>query len=276
MILLLLACAQKADDSALPSDAAPAWYEVRWQTDPDPLAAGAPGTFTLQVTDPDGVPIEDLQQNHERMVHTLVISQDLTSFQHLHHEDFAALTAEDLRAATFHFPLTVPLAGPYLLSFDFAHRDQFQNRTDLLTATGSPAQATSPQLPTSDTAQDGDVIGTLTWDSAPIAGYETSFTVHLTDTDGAPITDLVQWLGADAHAALVKADLSWVSHTHAWYPGMENVTPGMEMPPIYPGPDLPFHYTFPLGGDHKMWVQFTRAADPSRVYTLAFAAAVGG
>jgi hypothetical protein len=253
--LLALACAGKAGDSGADSpDAAPAWYEVRWQVSPDPLQAGAAGTFTLQVTDDVGVPIEDLQQNHERMVHTLFISEDLATFQHLHHEDFAALSAEDLRSATFTFPLTLPQAGPYRLAFDFAHRDTYQSRQDQLVVEGSPGQADAPQIPTEAVVSDGD----------------------LTDAAGAPVTDLVQWLGADAHAAVVSADLSDVGHTHAWFPGMDEMGPGMVMPQVYTGPTVPFHYTFARAGSHKIWVQLARAADPSRVYLLPFGVEVGG
>jgi hypothetical protein len=275
--LLALACAGKAGDSGADSpDAAPAWYEVRWQVSPDPLQAGAAGTFTLQVTDDVGVPIEDLQQNHERMVHTLFISEDLATFQHLHHEDFAALSAEDLRSATFTFPLTLPQAGPYRLAFDFAHRDTYQSRQDQLVVEGSPGQADAPQIPTEDVVSDGDLTGALAWDSPPIAGYEAAFTLSLTDAAGAPVTDLVQWLGADAHAAVVSADLSDVGHTHAWFPGMDEMGPGMVMPQVYTGPTVPFHYTFARAGSHKIWVQLARAADPSRVYLLPFGVEVGG
>jgi hypothetical protein len=84
------------------------------------------------------------------------------------------------------------------------------------------------------------------------------------------VTDLVPWLGADAHAAFVSLDLAWTSHTHAWFPGMENMTPGMEMPPLYTGPTVPFHFLFERAGAHKAWVQFARADDPETPYVVPF------
>jgi hypothetical protein len=121
-----------------------------------------------------------------------------------------------------------------------------------------------------------DLTATLTWDVPAVAGYEAIWTVHLTDADGAPVTDVTPWLGADAHAAVVQADLSWVTHTHAWFPGMDSMAPGMEMPHQYNGPDLPFHYVMPAGGLYKMWVQVRREADPDHVYAFPFLFEVAG
>jgi hypothetical protein len=254
-------CAELADVTS---------YAVEWEADPE-LSAGQESDVTLRVRDQRGCPIEDLQTAHERVVHTLLISADLSSFQHIHHEDFVALTADDLRTSTFHFPFTPPLAGDYRLVFDYAHRNEYQTSTDWASAGGAPAQ--EPDL-----ALDYDTVSThdgltveLRWDIEPFAGFEAAWTAVVTDEAGQDVTDLVQWLGADAHAAVASADLEWVSHTHAWYPGMEDAAPGHPMAHLYDGPELPFHYTFPNAGPHKMWVQFTRAGAPDEPFVFEFA-----
>ena len=267
----LLGCAGTpvlSGDSAAPREVT--GYNLDWTTDPDPLQAGQEGTFTLQITDQDGYPVEDLQQNHERMVHTMLISADWSSFTHTHAEDYADLTAEDLRAATFHFPLTLPLAGDYLLLFGYAHQNQWLYDQDTLSVSGAPAQAEVPDTAVNTVTTAGDLTVSLTWTSPALVETEASWTLTITDADGAPVEDLVQYLGADAHCALVNQSLSWGSHTHAWIPGMDTMTPSMDMPQIYTGPDISFVYAFPYLGKYKMWVEFARESTPGVVYTAPF------
>lgn len=280
-MILLLACAGTSGDSNAVADTGTSphdvtAYDLSWSTDPEPLAAGEEGTFTIQVLDQDGHPIEDLQQNHERMVHTMFVSADWTSFTHAHHEDFADLTVDDLREATFQFPLTLPVAGPYLLMFGYAHQNQWLFAEGTLEVGGAPPQAAAPDTTvTSEVTVDGLRVS-LTWVAEPLAEYEASWSVTITEADGTPVEDLVQYLGADAHCALVNESITWGSHTHAWFPDMGSMAPGMEMPHLYPGPDVPFSYVFPAGGAYKMWIQFTRESVPGVVYQAPFVFEVAG
>lgn len=276
IISLLLACTQGGDTSAV--DTAPAGgdctpsgtgYAIPSWTEPAPIQAGAEVEYWISIEDDAGCAIEDVQQAHERMIHSMFISRDLASFQHLHHEDFYDLTADDLRAATYHFPITFPMAGDYLVLYDFAHQNEFRYLTEWLTVEGAPAQEAAP-VPDDALVKEVDGLQVeLVWDVEPYAGYEAAFTVTITE-GGAPVTDLAQFLGADGHAAFVSHDLGFSTHTHAWFPGMEDMAPGMEMPHVYTGPEVPFHYTFPNPGLHRMWVQFSRSADPERPFTIPF------
>jgi hypothetical protein len=241
-------------------------YVVTHHTEPDPLVAGEAGTFTLSVTDQDGRPVEDLQTNHERIVHTILIPKDLSSFSHEHQEDDAPITADDLRSATFRFEWTPSVAGDYLVVFDFAHQNLFWQRTSAITVAGSPAQGAQDLTPV-DLGADGDVSGAFAWEEPPAANVEARWTMTLSTADG-PVTDLVPWIGADAHCAIADSSVAWAGHTHAWVEGMESMSPSMTMPPAYSGPEVPFRYTFPAAGTYKLWTQFTRAADPERVYTI--------
>ncbi|MSQ02560.1 MAG: hypothetical protein EXR71_11850 [Myxococcales bacterium] len=251
-------------------------YDVHFSTEPHPIVAGESATFRYQIVDQLARPIEDLQTSHERMSHVQFVSRDLTSFQHRHHEDYQLFTADNLRNASFEFPLTVPLAGEYLVVFDYAHRNQYLSTVGALVAGGGPAQADAPVLTPNDVASDRDVTGTLTWDAPAVPGFEASWNIHLTDASGAEITDLVPYLGADAHAFLATSTLDFSAHTHAWFPGMENVAPGHPMPTVYVGPDLPFHYVLPTPGFYRMWIQFTRESEPTTAVVLVFTVLVEG
>ena len=269
-MFLLLACAGESTDPCASEPDEDKVFTVSWETDPSPVEAGVEATFTERVRDQRDCPVEDLVAAHERITHTLFISEDLSSFQHLHMEDFTTLSGEDLKASTFSFPVTLPLAGTYRLVFDYAWQNQDLASNDWMTVGGSPAMG-EPVLDYTTEWDVRDVHLALRWDVPPVAGYESIWTVTVTDLAGNDISDVVQYLGADAHAAVVSADLEWTSHTHAWFPGMEDVAPGHDMPAINHGPELPFHYTFPVSGPHKMWVQFARdGVDETYVVPFVF------
>ena len=270
---MLLACSggpesAEKEDSGEPI---PSAYEVQWSTAPDPLVAGQEGQFSLQITDQDGRPIDDLQQSHQRMVHAIFISSDLEDFQHLHQEDYGDITADNLRNASFSFPITAKLATEYRIAFDYAHRNKYQHTEAGMTVEGEPAALESPRLEPVNVAEDRGLRAELSWEVEPIVGYEASWTVHITEVEsGAEVTNLVQWLGADAHAVTTDAAISAIGHTHAWFPGMDNAPPGHDMPHQYPGPDIPFHYSFSVAGSQKVWVQLAREDAPDDPYLFPF------
>ena len=267
-LVLVVACTPDAapapDTSTVPSD-----YAVRWSTDPSPPLAGDETRFSATVTDQDAAPIEDLQQSHARMLHTLFLSADLRSFLHLHQEDLGPVTADDLRAATFAFPVTFPSAGDWAMAFHFAHRDRYLARADMLVVGGSPAQS-APDVTLADTSTRDGLTGTIRFATRPAVGVRTDWTITLEDAGGAPVSDVVPWLDADAHAVLASADLAWVTHTHAWFPGMDGMSPGHAMPHLYDGPDLPFQAVFEVPGPTVVWVQVARAGAPDAPVTLRF------
>ncbi|MEN9787484.1 MAG: hypothetical protein RLZZ299_2748, partial [Pseudomonadota bacterium] len=258
VILLAMACARGgAPDSA--ADAA--GYAVRWSTQPSPVLAGAPSTFTLQVLDGAGDPVQDLTRTHARMVHTVFLAPDLRGFLHLHQEDTVPVDADDLRAARFSFPVTFPAAGPWRLAFDFAHRGAYRQVLDTIAVQGDPVASVPDDAPTARAEADG-VVGELVFAQPPVAGVPASWTVWLAESTGAEVRDVVPWLDADAHAVMTPADLESVSHTHAWFPGMEGMAPGHPMPHLYDGPDIPFQSVFPSAGRWVVWTQVARADAP--------------
>ncbi len=256
----------EGDDDTTPF---PEDFQVEAWSVPSPPQAQEEAELWYTIEDQDGNPIPDLQQSHTRMVHVFVISEDLHTFHHRHHEDFHPLTATDLETATYHFPETFPTSGNHLLAYDFAYANQYHLKTGWVEVGGDLPQQARDDTPYSEST-DGGVTGALTWTTPPLPGYPSSFSVHLTDDLGEEITDIVQFLGADAHCALVRDDLSFVSHTHAYVEGMESMPPSHTMPHEYPGPELPFRFTFPAAGTYKIWVQFAREADPEVPFTLPF------
>lgn len=256
-------------------DAPPEDYVATFAYVPDPPVAGAEAEVTLAITDEEGEPIPDLQASHERFAHVLMLSPDHQRLDHIHHEDFAVLGADDLRTSTFHMRWTPDRAGPWRTVVDFAHRGLFLHRKGAVDVVGEPV-AGDPQWTYPSAAEDRDIRGTLSWDSPPFAGAEAWMHVDLATLDGQPVSDVVPWLGADGHAVFVSADLTNANHTHAWVEGMEDAPPGHEMPHSYDGPRITFLAELPDDGPHTIWVQFARAAAPDDPYLLRFEALVEG
>lgn len=273
---LLGGCDEKAPaddtgDSGSLCVAATGEYDVAYHTEPSPAEVGGDNELWFTIYGRDGCPVDDIQENHERLVHTFVISQDLEHFAHQHMEDFYEVTADTLRTSTWHFPPDIPASGNYLLVWDFAHENQYLQDMGWMETVGEPAQLAAPNVDFYTSVVVDGVRIDLVWDTPARADYEAQWHVHATDAGtGAELTDFVQYLGADAHVAVVSEGMGWAAHSHAWFPGMEDMMPGMEMPHTYPGPDLPFHFTFPAEGTYKMWVQVARADAPDDALVVPF------
>lgn len=275
--MMIAACADPAVDTASGDTAqGDGAYHVEWTTDPEVPEAGDHAEMVATVIGPDGAPVDDLQLFHGAFLHTFLIPKDLSSFGHVHQEDEEEVTTDDLRSATYTFHIEFETAGEHLLDFDFAHQEQYLAVVDEISAVGEPAQAPAPIEDDTTVRTDRDVTATLTWDVAPTALQESAWQIHLVDEAGEEITDIVQWGGADAHVEMVDWGATSFYHTHAWYPDMDQVTPSHEMPHLYTGPDIPFHYVFPAAGRYRSWVQFARESAPDEEYTMAFDILVEG
>jgi hypothetical protein len=271
---LWLACGEGVGLSTDVPDADVLTYDVLVRTEPEEVEAGQTVELFATVVDQLERPVPDLQTVHERMLHSVFVSRDLASFQHVHHEDFGPVTADDLRAGTFHFPIAFPAAGDTLAIFDFAHRNVFLQDTVWLAVGGSPPQADAPALDFALERAAEQHVATLRWTSPPRAGIEAIWTFHLVDDTGSDVVDLVPWLGADGHVVMVRDDLSWARHTHAWVEGLDTMAPNMTMPHVYDGPELEFRATFPTAGAYAVWLQFARSAAPDAPFTIPFAVEV--
>lgn len=265
-VSLLLACGATQDVPGTITEA----YDVRWVTTPSPAIAGQEVDFQLTVLGLDGEPVQDLQVNHDRLVHTVFISSDLKTFLHRHQEDVRPVTADQLRAGTLSFPVTFPTSGRYRVAFDFAHQNLWLQTTDFVDVAGEPRQEEAPDLSGGATWEGDGIQATLSWTGPAQVGGEAAWEVTLRTSEGDDITDLTQWLASDGHCVFASADLAWVSHTHAWFSGVGDMAPSMEMPHLYSGPTVPFRAWLPVGGDWRMWCQFARASAPDDIITVTF------
>lgn len=254
-------------------------YRMTLAIEPAPPRPATPHTLTTRLTRvSDGRPVQDLQVVHERVVHNFIVGLDFESFAHIHHEDFAPLTADDLAQATFRFPYTFPRAGHYRMVSEFTHRDRgWLKQFDF--AVGTAPTPPPVRVDLARTTEVGPYRAALTLSPRqPVAGFETELVLTLTRGDQ-PVTDLALLLGSEVHVALWRIDGEHFGHAHSYTPHMAAMLAAMHdrgadaatrarrmaammvemmnMPAelVFPGPRVPVRVVFPAAGTYVVFLQ---------------------
>ncbi|GAA2208422.1 hypothetical protein GCM10009850_038800 [Nonomuraea monospora] len=208
------------------------------------ITTGVPTDFKFTVIGPDGKPVTGYQVEHDKKLHFIVASRDLTSFQHLHPE----MTPD----GTWSVKLTVPKAGAYRAFADFA-----PTGGEKLTL-GADLQAAGDYRPeplphVSRTAAVDDYTVNLAGDLVPGQSSKLTLTVS---KDGEPVTDLEPYLGAYGHLVALRAgDLAYL-HVH---PEESEKA----------GPEITFYAEAPSRGDYRLFLDFKHEG---KVRTASFTA----
>ena len=250
-------------------------YQLTLDLGSTPPQAGQETTLTFHLTHTKTQePVADLQILHERALHTFIVSRDLSTFAHTHHEDYIPLTDQDLQRARFHFPYTFPKAGQYLIVNEFTHKDRSWTKHFTVIITGE-----SGPPPTPDFRQEKQFgsyrVALRTSPSPPIAGHEVEIVCHLTSAEGIPVRNLGLYLGTEVHMASWRLDGEHFGHQHTYTSEMARFMEGMrghsmssdQMARLmvqlmrrpakqeYFGPDVPLHHVFPTAGVYKVFLE---------------------
>jgi hypothetical protein len=190
----------------------------------------------FRILSPTGAPVKRYVETHDKLLHLIVVRNDLAVFQHVH----PTLDAE----GTWTLPLNLARAGDYRVFADFM-------------PSGGPALTLGANLhvagrydpqPLPAAAATAQVDGfTVKLNGTPKAGEASMLTLSV-DRDGKPVDDLQPYLGAYGHLVAVRAsDLAYL-HVHPMgEPGDGTTTPG---------PDIVFHTTFPSTGSYRLFLDF--------------------
>ncbi|AQZ67783.1 Putative secreted protein [[Actinomadura] parvosata subsp. kistnae] len=208
------------------------------------ITTGVPTDFRFTVIGPHGKPVTDYKVEHDKKLHFIVVSRDLTSFQHLHPE-----LAPD---GTWSVQLSLPKAGPYRAFADFAPAggEKLTLGADLQAA-GDYRPEPLPHV--SRTAIVGDYTVNLAGDL--VAGRSSKLTLTVSK-NGEPVTDLEPYLGAYGHLVALRAgDLAYL-HVH---PEESEQA----------GPEITFYAEAPSRGDFRLFLDFKHEG---KVRTASFTA----
>ncbi len=240
-----------------------AGVRVAWSSEPANPAPGQTVTLRYRISDAaSGGSITTLPLDHERPMHLILTSMDLTQFQHIH----PALAADGSYTAT----TTLPQTGTYSLANEFQHGGQTVLDQEQLTV-GTASIPGAPPTPDLTPKTVGGVTVALAKPQIIKAGATVPLNVLVTQ-DGQAVSDLQPYLGAAAHIAIVRSGGGDFQHTHS--EGSDTHShdgatadhaDGAVTGPF--GPALAFNVTFPLAGTYKIWVQINRGGE---VITTAF------
>lgn len=190
----------------------------------------------FQIQDTSGKAIESLDINHEKKMHLIVVSKDLSYFTHIH--------PEDKGKGEFQIDNQFPYGGEYKAFADFKPTNgDGQVLTQLISVAGETSQPT-PLQPDSNEPKvvDGKEI-TLSFDDLK-ANKEVIMTFAIKDAKTKePITDLQPYLGAIGHVVTLDQNADTYLHVHP-------------MDEQAKGPDARFMTTFPKSGIYKTWGQY--------------------
>jgi methionine-rich copper-binding protein CopC/putative copper export protein len=249
----------------------PAHAIATMTTDPAAPEAGSPTMLQFSLRDPAGKPVADLVQEHDKLLHAIVIGQDTRLFSHLHLDtpDRIAGTTSD-----FEVPFTFPRGGRHIVAVDYAVRARPLAQQFYVDVQGDDQPPKGAGEPTRESIE-GPYRVTLDTSGTIRAGKDTRLTFSVTKS-GEEVTDLETYLAAPMHLAVVSEDLRKFSHTHgevrrpwierALHPRRPGV-PSHVMKSAPFGPDIDAYVTFPAAGRYVLFGQFQHEG---RVLTARF------
>ena len=274
---------------------------VMLHTEPKTIEAGTPVALTFHLNDAKGEPVTDLMVHHARVLHVLVVSENLQIIGHIHPEDFESrdILMELEGMYTVHF--TFPAAGKYILAVDVMIADAEFAKYLYVDVVGEEKLVDTVQdfrrekVVFGYTDEGGErytkAVSLTGGEGASVyhakieaperikAGEMIHITYHFSQ-NGQPLTDLVPFLDAPMHFAIVSTRLNGVVHTHGVVPGSEDAGKMMKKDPhaahkmketpttghqhqgITPekfGPTIMLMTTFPEAGVYQIFGQLKHA-----------------
>ncbi len=239
-------------------------YRFLVSATPSPPTAGRVTRLEVRILDAAGRPVTTLQVHHERLVHFLIVSENLEEFHHLHPEDFDLLTEQARREARFVIPVTFGMGGRYVLAMDFVDRGKAVHKELDLTVRG-PAQPPTRWDFSRVRRVDGMECRLHTMPDDVETRSRVECNVELRE-GGKAVTDLQPYLGVLTHLAIFREGASASAHVHGGGPEFAHQH-FHEPTPGYRGPKLYFGHVFLRPGRYRIFAQFRRAG---RVYTVPF------
>jgi outer membrane murein-binding lipoprotein Lpp len=215
--------------------------KLEWAYSPEQPKVGEETQIELSLRDSAGKSIEEFELNHEKLMHLIVVSEDLAEFSHIH--------PEYKGAGKFEIKTTFAKSGEYKLFADFIPSGHPQmTMTSNVTVAGKEQAAVPIQKDGQLTRTVDGVVASL-----EISTYQPGETADLTFTlsdekTKEPIANLEPYLGAIGHVVIISEDLKHYLHVH---PKNDNES----------GPTAVFSTEFPAPGLYKIWGQFQRSGE---------------
>jgi hypothetical protein len=232
--------------------------KVDFTTNPIEVKKDEQTQLSFTVKNEKGEIVKDLKIVHEKPMHLLVVSADLSEFYHLH--------PEPQTDGSFKTPFAFANGGKYKLYADLTTNDGKQTVSSFdLNVKGEPAETEKLTVDTKFEQMIGGIRVEMKPDSEFSAGKEMLLNFYVTDIlTKKPSTDLQNYLGEKAHFVVISQDLQEFVHAHPISNTTSNTISNgehnhgdMKMPEKNDA-TVSAHIVFPKAGIYKLWAQFQR------------------
>ncbi|MCW5920882.1 MAG: hypothetical protein KIS77_00940 [Saprospiraceae bacterium] len=246
-------CNMKLEPMKVEAGANTAEYFTAFAANPAQLEAGKPAmlSFTPKIKGNESAPVP-LDLVHEKKMHLILVSDDLSWFDHIHPEysatgsyDIKVLAkGENFTAGRGHNETRFDAGGKYWAFTDYKPTGGLNqvNKIELDVA-GAPAKTVAYAQPKLNTSVDGFTLKMEAGHEG--AGFKSGTQQHIPVTitkGGKPVDPATfeNYLGEKAHLVLVEVATKEFVHTH----------------PSAEGGKLDIHTTFAKPGTYRGWLQF--------------------
>jgi len=224
-----------------------------------------PLDYSFAVIDDRGERLKNFQVVHEKIMHVIIVRNDLNEFQHIHPEF-------DTQTGTFTLKgLTFKNDGAYRIYFDFTpqnaqmgpHGDPLGVTLSEVVAVGDSSKNNTPNLSDTEKVKNVDKFKvTLSSDKDSfVSGEENKLYFQVEGKNNEPIEHVDRYLGALGHLVIIKEGTYEYIHAHP-----QKTTPTNRYNRI------PFVVAFPEEGNYKMFLEFKHWG---KVYTAEYGVTVG-
>jgi len=230
--------------------------------EPKEFEAGKPAILVFNIRDFTGQPVGELNLDHDRILHAVVVSEDFSVFSHLHVEDLNPVSEEMIKQGKFPISYVFPKAGKYLVAVDFTVRSKLFVESFFVNVGGLSLQANLQKDFSLSKNFNSYQVALKTSPAKIKSGEEIILQYNIKKADN-PVTDLQAYLNSPMHISIIKEDLSKFMHTHGWLPksGLNKIlgtgihTQHLFLPEKF-GPNIESRLTFPGPGAYHIFGEF--------------------
>lgn len=203
------------------------------------LQSGEEASIDLEVQDPSGQPVQHFTEDMTKLMHLIVVSSDLSTFEHVHPD----LEGNGLFQAKVHFPH----GGSYLLISEFMPEGVgLTVYKQWVQVEGEKAAAMKlvPDKQLTQTVDGLQITLSAMPDIAEVrAGDMSMLNFTLKDAATGKYIQLEPYLGTAGHCVILDEKAKQYLHVHA-------------ATDMSSSSNVMFHTQFPKAGTYKLWGQF--------------------
>ncbi|MDZ8055117.1 MAG: hypothetical protein RMX68_026595 [Aulosira sp. ZfuVER01] len=205
------------------------------------IATKNPVPLVIDVQDTNGKAIANFDKFQEQLMHLIIVSDNLDTFNHIH--------PVYKGNGRFEVQANFPHPGNYTIFSDYKPAGKAE-QVSLLTTKVLGEAPNTPKIDFSTTSTIGNTQANLKFSQPTLkAGQEVHVIFNLQDTaTKQPIKDLQPYLGERGHLVIIKrtSPLTRADYIHAH--ALKDTPDG----------EVHFITSFPKPGDYKLWGQFNR------------------